>query len=101
MADAGAHEVFGKIRHHGITTWDLGSKGSFMEKEPLLEKLILSEDINKLKFAYILYNAERGDDSTVYVSRKALKRLRSKNPVIKEYKDMFKGVVHEHYIHIY
>jgi hypothetical protein len=101
MADAGAHEVFGKIRHHGITTWELGSKGSFMEKEPLLEKLILSEDINKLKFAYILYNAERGDDSTVYVSRKALKRLRSKNPVIKEYKDMFKGVVHEHYIHIY
>ena len=101
MAEAGAHEVFGKILNHGLNTWDLGSQGSFLEKEPLLEKLILSEDINKLKFAYILYNAERSHDSTVYVSRKALKRLRSKDPVIKEYKDMFKGVVHEHYIHIY
>ena len=101
MADAGAHEVFGKILNHGLSTWDLGSKGSFLEKQPLIEKLIMSEDINKLKFAYLLYNAERNDSSTIYVSKGALRRLHSKDPVIKEYKDMFKGIVREDYLHTY
>jgi hypothetical protein len=101
MAEAGAHEVFGKILNHGLNTWDLGSQGSFLEKDPLLEKLILSEDIDKLKFAHILYNAERSDDSTVYVARRALKHLRSKDPEVKAYKDMFRGIVKEHYQHIY
>jgi hypothetical protein len=101
LADAGAHELLERILKRDINSYDLDDINPYTETDDVLGKAIASDDLNKLKFAFVLYNDRRSQDSIVVNTRHQLKKLHSKDPAIQEYRKVFRDTVQFHYLHIY
>jgi hypothetical protein len=101
LADAGAHELLERILKRDINSYDLDDINPYTEMDDVLGKAIASDDLNKLKFAFVLYSDRRSDDSVVFNTRYQLRKLHSKDPAIQEYRKVFRDTVQVHYLHIY
>lgn len=101
LADAGAHELLERILKRDINSYDLDDINPYTEMDDVLGKAIASDNLNKLKFAFVLYSDRRSQDSVVYNTRYQLRKLHSKDPAIQEYRKVFRDTVQVHYLHIY
>ena len=101
IAEAGDYELMEKLNKNGVLPVEIGDFVANKEGVTAMEYAISSGEVNKLKFASRLYDAQYRQASGMWDVKSYLKKLKTKDPEVKQLRDDFKSKVKEGLSHEY
>jgi hypothetical protein len=90
IAEAGDHELLGKLVAKGIHPYSLGEMTPDKNDKYPMDYAMANPDANRLKFASILYQSHRRDAGEMVRLKTQLRKVKTKDPEIKKLKDDLK-----------
>ena len=93
IAEAGDHELLGKLVAQGIHPFSIGEMTPDKNGKYAIDYAVASAEANKLKFASILYRSHNRDYREMVSLKSQLRKVKTKDPEVKNLKNDLKRKV--------